>query len=68
MGTTGKTCEERDCTEPAVTSHDLHAGDVVATFELCQAHADRLDGEDTPELQPDDDGELVLILDNPPAG
>ena len=68
MGTTEKTCEERDCTEPAVTSHDLHAGDVIATFELCQAHADRLDGDQTPEVQPGDDGELVLILDHPPAG
>jgi hypothetical protein len=68
MGSPEKTCEERDCTAPAVTSHDLHAGDVVATFELCQAHADRLDGDETPELQPDEDGELVLILDHPPAG
>ena len=67
METTGKTCEERDCSAPAVTSHDLHAGDVVATFELCQAHADRLDGEKTPEVQPDDSGELVLILDNRPV-
>jgi hypothetical protein len=61
------TCEERDCTAPAVTSHELHAGDVVATFELCQAHADRLDGDETPELQPGADGELVLILDHSPA-
>jgi hypothetical protein len=67
MAPTGTTCEERDCTAPAVTSHELHAGDVIATFELCQAHADRLDGEETPELQPDDKGELQLILDNRPA-
>ena len=67
METTEKTCEERDCTSPAVTTHDLHAGDVVATFDLCQAHADRLDGDETPELQPDEQGELTLILDHSPA-
>jgi hypothetical protein len=66
MAPTETTCEERDCTAPAVTSKELHAGDVIATFELCQAHADRLDGEETPEVQPDDKGELMLILDNPP--
>lgn len=67
MEPTAKTCEERDCTAPAVTTHELHAGDVIATFELCQAHADRLDGDETPEVQPGDDGELVLILDSSPA-
>ena len=67
MPSTGTTCEERDCTASAVTSHELHAGDVVATFELCQAHADRLQNEETPELQPDDKGELTLVLDNPPG-
>ena len=67
METLEKTCEERDCNSPAVTTRDLNVGDVMATFDLCQEHADRLDGEQTPELQPDDQGNLMLILDNSPA-